>query len=133
MTGTLSCNCEHYNSTGYSCRHSLAVIIKKSLPSQSLNIKQRWILKINNHDLIERMQDIDQPINPELLNYDLIERKQDIDQLVSPGLLNYDLIERKQDIDQLVNPGLLIQVINTSIIYSVLMITRKIIILSQII
>ena len=97
----------------------MAVIIKKSLPSQSLNIKQRWILKINNHDLIERMQDIDQPINPELLNYDLIERKQDIDQLVSPGLLNYDLIERKQDIDQLVNPGLLIQVINTSIIYSV--------------
>ena len=39
------CNCNHFHFTGYSCRHSLAVLIKNSMHPRNLDIHERWILQ----------------------------------------------------------------------------------------
>jgi len=61
------CNCDHFNFTGFDCRHSFAVLIKNSIHPHVLNIHPRWIIE-NLPNLTEELASLNMINENYLLN-----------------------------------------------------------------
>ena len=46
VSNCLNCECLHFRFSGYSCCHSIAVVVKQSLPPSDVPIHKRWLLLI---------------------------------------------------------------------------------------